>query len=195
MATQPWITPFLEALRATSNVAESARRAGVSSSTVYVLRRTDADFAAAWDNAIEDATDALEAEARYRAMYGVAEPVVHKGEFTPVWKRDEFGRAVEEPYDTGTVGKDGKPVMAMRPVQEVDEHGRPVWLTVRKPSDALLMFLLKGNRAKYGTERTEITGRDGAPLQVADATARAGRIAALLGLAKGRKANDVGDLL
>lgn len=36
---------------------------------------------------------------------------------------------------------------------------------VRKYSDTLLMFKIKGERPEYATERREISGRDGSPLQ------------------------------
>ena len=44
------------------------------------------------------------------------------------------------------------------------DAGALQWLTVRKHSDALLQFLLKGYRRRFGTERTEMTGADGAPI-------------------------------
>lgn len=188
----PWVLGFLEALRATGNVAEACRRAGVVSTTsAYHLRSTDADFANDWDNALEDATDTLELEARRRAVEGVEEPVVYQGQLTPVWERDADGEIVLHEYDTGVV-KDGKPIMGQRPRQLVID-GRPQWLTIRKKSDPLLMFLLKGLRKKYGTETTELTGKDGAPVAI-DSAARAARVAALLDAAKRRKAVDVGDL-
>jgi hypothetical protein len=186
-----WIDPFLTALRTTGNVVQSARAAGTHTSTAYSLRHKDADFAAAWDNALEDATDALEAEARRRALEGVNEPVVYQGQLTPLFEYDDSGKIVMEEYDTGMV-KDGQPVLSSRPKQLVID-GKPQFLTLNKRSDALLMFLLKGLRKKYGTESHEITGKDGAPLATVDETKRAARVAALLELAKTRKA-DVGDL-
>jgi hypothetical protein len=186
-----WIDPFLLALRTTGNVSHSARAAGIATPSAYKLRREDADFAAAWDNALEDATDELELEARRRALQGVNEPVIHQGQRTPLWEYDSDGKLVEEQYETGVV-KDGKPVMGSRPKQLVKD-GVPQFLTVNKRSDPLLMFLLKGLRKKYGTESHEITGKDGAPLATVDETKRAARVAALLELAKSRK-DDIGDL-
>ena len=37
--------------------------------------------------------------------------------------------------------------------------------TVRKYSDSLLMFLIKGRRPQYATERREVSGRDGKPIE------------------------------
>lgn len=187
-----WVLPFLETMRATGNVAASARVAGVSSAAPYNLRERDADFACEWDNALEDATDTLELEARRRAVEGVAEPVVYQGQLTPVWERDEHGEVVLHDFDTGQVDKAGNPIMGQRPRQLVID-GKPQWLTVTKKSDPLLMFLLKGLRKKYGTETTELTGKDGAPVAI-DSAVRAARVAALLEQAKRRKDVNVEDL-
>jgi hypothetical protein len=59
---------FLAVFRETCNVAESARAAGVARRTVYDWREADPVFAVAWDEAEEEAVDALEAAARQRAM-------------------------------------------------------------------------------------------------------------------------------
>lgn len=163
-----WVTPFLDALRASGVVSRAAAAAGVSTALVYGRRKTDADFAHAWDMAIEDATDSLEAEARRRALEGTEEPVVYQGQLTPIYERDERGQLVFV---------DGRP-------KQLVIDGVPQWLTVNKKSDALLQFLLKGLRARYSTERTELTGKDGSPLppQVIVATGVP-------------RANDVSDLL
>lgn len=192
MAVKPWINPFLDELRLTGNVAKSARTAGTNTSAVYQLREKDADFKAAWENALEDATDMLEAEARSRALEGVNEPVIYQGQLTPLFEYDEHGQIVMDEYTTGIAGKDGNPVIAHKPRQLV-LNGKPQFLSVNKRSDALLMFLLKGLRKKYGTESHEITGKDGAPLATVDETKRAARVAALLQLAK-QRSSSVDDL-
>jgi hypothetical protein len=187
-----WITPFLAALTDSGNASAAARAAGVSSTTAYALRRDDADFAAAWDQALEDATDTLEAEARRRAVQGVQEPVVYQGQLTPRWAHDESGQIVQEPYATGETDKAGNPVMGMRPVQALDANGRPLWLTVTKYSDPLLALLLKGRRKKVFADRTELTGADGGPMTTVDESARAARVAQLMAAAAMRK--ELGDL-
>ena len=191
MSSDHWVQPFLEALRETGVIERAATAASVRTATVYARRKSDADFEAAFENAMEDAIDTLEAEARRRAVQGWEEPVVYQGQLTPIYERDERGQIVMDEYDTGVPGKDGKPVIAHRPRQLVID-GKPQWLTINKRSDALLQFLLKGLRAKYGTERTELTGAGGGPV-VLDETKRAARVAALLRAAEARKA-DVDDL-
>ena len=46
---------------------------------MYEVRKMDPSFAAAWDDAIEQGTDALEHEARRRALHGTERPVFHNG--------------------------------------------------------------------------------------------------------------------
>lgn len=70
---------FLRTLAKTCNVTESAAAAGVCRKRAYEWREAHAEFAKAWDDAIETATDALEAEARRRAIDGWEEPVHYQG--------------------------------------------------------------------------------------------------------------------
>ncbi len=77
---------FLEHLRATCNVTESAQVAGVSRTAMYERRAIDPELAKAWDDAIEQATDALEKEARRRALDGVDKPVHFQGKRVDVIK-------------------------------------------------------------------------------------------------------------
>lgn len=189
-----WAPSFLSALADTGVVTDACRAADISTSTAYGLRSTDADFAAAWEQAREDAADTLEREALRRAVRGVQEPVVYQGQLTPVWARHADGRPVMESYDA--FDKDGAPSQAYRPVQEVDADGRPVWLTITKYSDPLLALLLKGRRKKVFADRTELTGADGGDLKVVDSTVRAARVAHLMAIAAQRKAaaDEFGDL-
>ena len=50
------------------NVRASCLAAGIARKTAYVWRDRWATFAAEWDEALEDACDVLEAEARRRGM-------------------------------------------------------------------------------------------------------------------------------
>ena len=75
-----WPQRFLAAFRRTGNVSHAARLARVDRTAVYARRRADADFAALLADAREEGTDALEAEARRRAVTGTPRPVFYKGE-------------------------------------------------------------------------------------------------------------------
>lgn len=70
---------FLDVLRRTGNVSEAARAVSLSRSRAYQIRRTDQDFASAWDDAEAEAVDSLEAEAWRRAAEGIEEPLVSAG--------------------------------------------------------------------------------------------------------------------
>lgn len=136
-----WQDTFLAALRRDPNVSAAARKAHVTRQYVYEVRATEGkkdealtaakQFAAAWDDAIEEALDTLEAEARRRALNGL-----------PRKKFTGKGEAVIDP----ATGK------------QYVEH---------EYSDALMQFLLRVRR--YGEKKhVEVTGKDGAPIQVED---------------------------
>lgn len=81
---------FLDHLRKTANVSESARVAVVARRTIYDWRDADQVFAEAWDDAVDEATDALEAEARRRAIEGDEEYVVSMGQLVRDPKTGEY---------------------------------------------------------------------------------------------------------
>lgn len=180
MAYGPWVSPFLEALKRTGVVARAAAAAGISSTSAYALRATDADFAEAWRLAIEDAMDDVEAALREEAT-GVDELIVHQGQLTPVYARDAHGSII---MDVTGEGPDGKPILAPR--QEKNADGSWRYLTVRKRSVPAAIALLKGRRKQVFADRTEVTGADGGPVQMDDATRRA-RIASILAKAEARE--------
>jgi hypothetical protein len=59
----------------------AAQKIGVSRTTVFNWRRSDAQFAEAWDEAVEMAYDLVEQEVMRRAVEGYDRPVFQKGEF------------------------------------------------------------------------------------------------------------------
>ncbi len=74
-----WRKAFLARLAKSGNISAACRSARVARSRAYELRRTDEAFADAWDEALEEAADALEAEARRRAVEGTLKPMFYKG--------------------------------------------------------------------------------------------------------------------
>lgn len=70
---------FLTVLGNTGNVVRACREAETYPMAVYRLRKSDPEFAAAWDEAHEAAGDVLEAEAVRRATEGWDEPVFYQG--------------------------------------------------------------------------------------------------------------------
>lgn len=77
---QKWRKAFLSALARTGCVLYAARAAKADRTAVYRLRESDIEFARAWEQALEAATDLLEAEAVRRAVTGVKKPVYQGGE-------------------------------------------------------------------------------------------------------------------
>jgi hypothetical protein len=71
---------FLSALREGRSVSAAAADAGVSYRLAYYWRAKDAEFAKAWQEALEEGTDRLEDEARRRAVEGTTKPIYHRGE-------------------------------------------------------------------------------------------------------------------
>ena len=81
---------FLKAVAQTGNISAAVVLAGTSRTRVYELRKVDEDFRAAWDEAENNASDKLEAEAWRRAVDGVQEPLVSAGKII----RDDDGNPV-----------------------------------------------------------------------------------------------------
>jgi hypothetical protein len=77
---------FLEVLAASCNVSEAARKAGMSRRAAYDWREADETFAAAWDDAEQEAADKLEREAWRRAVEGTDKPVTFQGVITATYK-------------------------------------------------------------------------------------------------------------
>ena len=75
-----WKPAFLEVLRETGNVTLAAQHVGQSRNQVHDVRQRSKRFAAQWDDALEEATDLLEAAAWRRAFTGIDKPRFYKGE-------------------------------------------------------------------------------------------------------------------
>ncbi len=150
---------FLCAMADGASIGESAAEAGVNRATVYRWRDSDAEFAVAWDDALEAGTELLEKVATRRAVHGVEEPVIYQGQLTPVYEHNPDGtlRMVEseEPNEQGVMVRVRKPVQARNP------DGSPKFLTINRPSDTLMIFLLKARRPNTYRERGSIDHTSG----------------------------------
>jgi hypothetical protein len=78
---------FLESLALGNTVERAAESASVSARIVYEHRNTDAEFAAAWERALEAGTQVMEQEAFRRAVQGTTKPVVSGGQII-AWVRE-----------------------------------------------------------------------------------------------------------
>jgi hypothetical protein len=70
---------FFAALASSCNVTQSAVSVGISRRRVHQLRCSDKEFAKRFEDAIDQGTDALEAEARRRAKDGFTRPIFYQG--------------------------------------------------------------------------------------------------------------------
>ena len=69
-----WSKAFLSELAATSNVSASARKAGISTTTAYDTRRSNAEFNRKWMEALCEGYDHLEMELLHRLRSGEVKP-------------------------------------------------------------------------------------------------------------------------
>lgn len=76
---EDWKPAFLAALRDYGVVRYAAEQARVAFKTAYRHRDEDEAFRLAWQEALEEAADLLELEARRRGKDGVDKPVYHEG--------------------------------------------------------------------------------------------------------------------
>jgi len=75
-----WPGAFLAELAQTASVSAACQAARVSRTIAYRRRAANQAFAESWSDALEEALDALELEARRRAVEGVERPVYYKGQ-------------------------------------------------------------------------------------------------------------------
>ena len=125
-----WYDAFLQSLALVGVVRDAAEAAGITAATAYAARAADPEFKKRWLDAVRDATDRLEAEARRRATVGVRDLVLYQGKPCYVYMLHT---------EDGTV----------REVPEGTEDAIPVPVSVTKYSDSLLLALLRANRAKF----------------------------------------------
>ena len=132
IAGNPTARAFLAAVAEVGNITVAASLSGCARTQHYNWLKVVDGYREAFDEAMENAADLLEKEARRRAVEGVAEPVFHNGK---------------------AVG------------------------AVRKYSDTLLIFLLKGARPERYRERHHVAGEGVVTFAQALATLRKDRVA------------------
>lgn len=134
-------TAFLAAFVTTASVTKAAKAAKVDRALHYRWLDEDPAYAKQFDAAKEQAAQVLEDEAIRRAYEGIEEPLVYQGQFT-----------YKEKYNPAT----GK----------TEKYGKP--LAIRKYSDGLLQFLLKGFRPEKYRDRASVehSAPGGGPIQL-----------------------------
>lgn len=183
------LTAFCAALAETGIVGRACKAVGISRETAYTWREEHPEFAARWDKALKVGVTALEDEAHRRAFEGCDKPLVHQGQFTPLFTeaKDEEGNVIME--DSVVPGQQ-RPKM----IPLLDDEGKQQYATMKEYSDTLAIFLLKAhNPEKYRDNiKMQHTGLDDGPIQHEH---KASELAAIFAKAKARKENDISDLV
>lgn len=131
---------FFAALAAGDTVTKACRKAGYGRTSVFEWRRDDAEFAARYQDADEQAVERMEAEADRRAVQGIDKPVFYQGQPVGQW------------YDA-----EGLPCLAdAMDVNGIARAVRFVRYDVREYSDTLLMFRLKAKRPDRYRENSKV---------------------------------------
>lgn len=128
------IEKFFVELAETGVEAQALRAAGMTRGDLRELKQ-DAKFSERYDDAIADASDAIELEVHRRSVAGWQEPVVYQGE--PVWKR---------------CPRTGEPLL--------DENFDRIPFTVNRKSDGLLAKLVEAKKPEqFGKKQSiDLTG-------------------------------------
>ncbi len=126
---------FLAAFRETGNVCLACKAAGVGRSSHYRWFEENSAYREAFDQAKEDATDVLEAEAHRRAVHGVVEYVG--------WYRGEAGGVVRRYSDVLLIVL-LKSVLPERYRERVEGRGVFAHLDVSLLPDELVARLANG---------------------------------------------------
>lgn len=140
--TQQTRTRVIELFRKFGRVDLATKAAGVDRTMHYDWLQKFPDYKAAFEEAREEVTDMLEDEAFRRAYEGTIEPVFHAGKRALDFVLNEDG--------TPKLGKDGKPI--------------PTPAFIRRYSDSIITFLLKGRKRDVYGDKLEATGANGTPL-------------------------------
>ena len=137
---------FIAAYRVTASVTRAAAAARIERRLHYRWLEDDEQYRASFEAAKEEAGQALEDEAIRRAHEGVEEPVIYQGALCHQWED------VVEPEWGEVVGQ--------------RRGDKP--LIVRKYSDQLLTFLLKGFKPEKYKDRGAIehSGPGGGPIPI-----------------------------
>jgi hypothetical protein len=148
---------FIEAFEKTALIEHACRAARIPEATVRRWRKEDPDFAERYEDAIRYSLERIEAEALRRAVDGVDEPIVHRGQI-----------AIETEYVIDSNGELKLDDNGMPITKPVIENGRPKYATVKKYSDMLLAKALEAKVAAYQrAQKVELSGPDGGPMELA----------------------------
>lgn len=149
---------LLNTYRELATISAACKAVRISRDTHYAWLQSDPVYVAEFHKAQEPAIQTLEDEAIRRAAYGVEEPVIHGGQLC--YAPQDLHYAPDQYQGRGAKRK-LKPGAVLTP-----KPGRKA-LSIRRYSDVLLIFLLKGGRPEKYKDRTsaEISSPAGKPIK------------------------------
>ena len=126
-----WVPEFIKTLETVGNVKLACFKAGISRTTAYRTRDRYSSFADQWEEALLDAADILEGEARRRAVDGVEKPVYYKGKLIDTVREYSDGlltlllkahkpERFRDRRDVEVSGKDGGPIRTAREMTDAE---------------------------------------------------------------------------
>lgn len=172
---------FLDHLAATCNVKDAAATIGVHQSSVYFLRRRDADFAAAWSEALAMGYEMLETQLVGHALAGgAAAGVAGEGEGGGEGDGDRGSSGDRNGAGDGRAGPIDVP-LALRLLTchrgalngKATRRGRPPHVATREDTNAAILKKLRVMEAQL---RTEADAQGGRPAALAIVDGRSGRL-------------------
>lgn len=98
---QPTMDTFVAELRNSANVRLACQKANIDRKTAYNWRKKYRGFAAAWDDALEDAVDALEIAARKIALVALDRNMIQF--LLRAHRREVYGDKIQQDVKTEMV--------------------------------------------------------------------------------------------
>jgi hypothetical protein len=141
-----WDKSFLAALRVHGNVSVACHVCEIDRSTVYRRRNTDDEFRQAWDDAMEEAGDWLEHEARRRAEEGTLKPIYFKGELV----------GFEREYSDTLMGMMLKGIKPDKYGDKITIKVKPEWLAVFDEAGMTPGDILENFVQRYAKRKQEV---------------------------------------
>ena len=135
-APEGWQDVFLDTLRASANVSEACRNAGIARITAYKWKDSNAAFAEAWILAIEDSRDVVRREILRRGVEGWDEP-----QFGYTVTKHEDGTVVKGTQVVGYVRKYSDTVLLRLATAHLPEYKEKLHVITEDAMDAAITEL------------------------------------------------------
>ncbi len=116
------------------NLRQATDSAGIRRALAYEWRKKDPVFAAAWDDAVEEAHDRIEEEMWRRGIDGFARPVIYKGKITDQYT--DYSDSLLQ-----TLARGNRPNKFKDRTEHSTPPGAPMQLNVETKGDVIASIL------------------------------------------------------